>query len=194
MTGRTEPRGLRWGAVSWIGILLAIGVVQLVRAQWFDAGVFFAVSTVLVADSLRGGTATGERPASTRSASTRWVPAAAIAVGAIACALPRHSPPMQALVCAAGIAAVLYAWPQRGPSARPWPDGARRLARAWAIIVVAGCLWELSQFVVGLRSPQRPAYALSDLLDPVLSTWLGRFAFIALWLAGGVFLLLRGRR
>lgn len=60
--------------------------------------------------------------------------------------------------------------------------------------MILGCLWELAQFIIGLVHPQDPAYALSDLLDPLLATWPGRLAFIALWLAGGCFLVRRGRR
>jgi hypothetical protein len=60
--------------------------------------------------------------------------------------------------------------------------------------MVLGCLWELAQFILGLTRPGDPAFALSDLLDPLLAAWPGRLVFILLWLAGGCFLLLRGRR
>ena len=184
-----SPRRVRWGPVAWVGVLLAIGAVQLVRAQWFDAVVFVGVSAALAVGAVRSsGTRASGGPG------VRWVWAAAAAVGALACAVPRHSPLMQALVCLVGAAALLLAWRRGSAPAEPWPRGLRRLGWAWGAIVILGCLWELAQFIIGLVHPQDPAYALSDLLDPLLATWPGRLAFIALWLAGGCFLVRRGRR
>lgn len=191
---------LRWGAAAWIGILLAIGAVQAVRAQWFDAAVFFAIAAVLLIEALgrrKGERRTGERPTGERWRAvpqTRWVRVAAVGAGAVACIVPRHSLLMQLIVCAVGASAILIAWPGTERAQGPWTPGMRRLAWSWAVIVVAGCLWELAQFIIGLRHPASAAFALSDLLDPLVSTWPGRAVFIALWLSGGVFLASRGRR
>lgn len=191
------PRGVRWGPATWIGILLAIGAVQVVRAQWFDAAVFFAVSLVLAVDAMRGRPRDRSRgeSQSRRNAppGAQWVLAVAAVVGVVACVLPRQSLAMQVLVCAAGAAAVLVAWPRRSLPTAPWPPGPRRLAWSWAVILVVGCLWELAQFILGQMFPQDPAFALSNLLDPILSTWPGRLVFVVLWIAGGFFLVRRGR-
>lgn len=219
-----EPlqRRIRWGAVSWIGILLAIGVVQLVRAQWFDAAVFLVVSLVLAVDagraSWRGGAQSGLQSGrrggsedDSRGASQMswtWLAAVAAVVGVTACIVPRYSLVMQVLVCATGAAVILFVWlrgsdpqsldPQsaawRGSRvAGPWPPGLRRLTRVWAVILIAGCLWELAQFILGLIAPLQPAFALSNLLDPLVSTWPGKAVFVALWVVTGFFLVRRGR-
>lgn len=186
---------MRWGAGAWIGILLAIGVVQAVRAQWFDAGVFFAVSVVLVVDVARTASRRSAPDPATGTVRGPWVLIAAVAAGLTACILPRHSVPMQVLVCAVGLAVILLAWRRgNGEPGGSWPPGLRRLALAWSLLVVAGCIWELAQFLIGLRHPSRPAFALSDLLDPLLSTAPGKIVFVALWIAGGAYLLRRGRR
>jgi hypothetical protein len=65
---------------------------------------------------------------------------------------------------------------------------------AWSVILVAGCLWELAQFIVGRIAPTQPSFALSDLVDPLLDVPLGKAVFAMAWLACGAFLVLRGRR
>ena len=185
---------MRWGAGSWIGILLAVGVVQAGGGQWVDAGVFFSGSAGLLLDLARPpsqipGASVRGLPAE------RWVVPGAALVGIAACVVPRHSVQMQLLVCAAGLAAILVAWRRgSGSPSGPWPRGLRRLAGAWSIVLVAGCIWELAQFLIGLRHRDGPAFALSDLLDPILATAPGKAVFVGLWIAGGAYLLRGGRR
>jgi len=177
-----------WSAAAWIGIVVAIGAVQIVREQWFDAAVLLCAALAL---SVAAATGAGRRTA-TLSART-----AALCLGALGLAAalsPRHSLLMQLLVCAAGGVAILFAWPQRALPDRAWTPGQRRLAIRWALIVIAGCLWELGQFVAGRLHPERPAYALSDLLDPLMARVPGQAVFVIAWTALGAFLMLRGRR
>ncbi|MGB3374900.1 MAG: hypothetical protein WBA87_07155, partial [Microbacterium sp.] len=68
-----------------------------------------------------------------------------------------------------------------------------KLAVAWTVILIIGCLWELAQFIVGLIAPQQPSFALSDLIDPLLGTAIGKAVFAGAWLSCGAFLVLRGR-
>lgn len=93
-----------------------------------------------------------------------------------------------------GAAVLALAWMRGRSAVTYWSPGLRYLAWAWGVSIVGGCVWELSQFIIGLRHPQGLAYPLSDLLDPVLASWLGRAAFITLWLGLGGYLLSRGRR
>lgn len=179
--------------MSWVGVLLAIGVVQLVRAQWFDAAVFLGVAALLAIDTIRRPTGDRGPARSFATPDRRWLWGGAALVGVLACLSPRHSPLMQLLVCAVGVAALALAWLRGSAPAAPWSPGLRRLGWAWGTIVILGCLWELAQFIVGLVHPQDPAFALSNLLDPLLASWPGRVVFIALWVAGGCFLVRRGR-
>lgn len=173
---------------AWILILALIGAVQLLREQWFDAALFFVAATVLTLDALLG------RSRARPSGMPRLAIALLVLGGIVAAALPRHSPQMQALVCGIGLLAILTAWRQSSPVREIWPWGAVRLARLWAFVLIAGCLWELGQFLLGRARPAEPAYALSDLLDPSLSTGAGRALFALVWVAVGGFLLARARR
>jgi len=172
---------------------MAIGAVQLVRAQWFDAAVFLGVAGLLGIDTIRRPTADRSPRRPLAMPGRRWLWAGAALVGVLACLSPRHSLLMQLLVCAVGAAALALAWLRGSAQAEPWSPGLRRLGWAWGTIVILGCLWELAQFIVGLARPQDPAFALSNLMDPLLASWPGRVVFIALWAAGGCFLVRRGR-
>jgi len=181
-------RRIPWGPVAWIGILVAIGFVQLVRAQWFDAAVFLVVAAVLSLDAML------VRPRARAGGPARLVPILVVAAGAVAMTLPRHGTGMQLLLCGTGLVVLLLSWRQTAVSGEPWAPGQARLARIWALIVVVGCLWELGEFLLGRARPGQPAFALSDLLDPLLSSGAGKAVFVIAWIAGGCFLVTRGRR
>jgi hypothetical protein len=173
------------GEFAWIAIVVAIGVVQVVRAQWFDAGVFAAAAVALAAD------ATGRLSAATsrRRVTVRVIVIACAIATVILSFLPRHSPAMIVAVVTLGVMTIALVWPR--PSRRDrWPHGVRVLAWWWAAILVTGCLWELAQFIIGLFVPSTDG-ALSDLLEPVLETPLGQFVCATAWVAVGLFLVLR---
>ena len=177
----------RWPTVCWVAILALIGVVQVVRAQEFDAVVFFAAAGLVIVS----------RRMPQRG--VRGMPARPLVIGAAIAAavmslLPRHSVPMMLAVLVTGAAAVVIAWRGSRTDRGRWPRVLRRLGVSWAVILVAGCVWELIQFIIGEIDPAQPSYALSDLVDPMLGTGLGRVVFIAAWLGCGVFLLRRGSR
>lgn len=208
----TAPR-LPWPVASWVFVLLAIGVVQIVRVQWFDAAVFFAAGLAVLADGLRshnGRAAASDTHARGDMAArwhTRvptgptpllWMSLAAGVGGAVMCVAPRHGTVMKIAVIAVGVATVGLAW--RG-AAVAHPRAATRLSRgivhlalAWALIVIAGCIWELAQFILGLVDPRATWFALSDLLNPAVATVPGRILFVVGWLALGLWLLRRGGR
>lgn len=182
-------RRIGWGSVAWLGILIAIGAVQVVRAQWFDAALFLGCAAVLAIDALRP--ARREAPAHPAG---RWLVVLVAGAALAAAFVPRQSIAMAVLLCLIGAAAILFAWPQTGAKRAPWPPALRRLAVAWSIILVVGCVWELAQFIAGRVSPSGSAFALSELLDPLLGTPVGTIAFVVLWAAGGLFLMRRGRQ
>lgn len=194
---RTPARGaLRpgWAVGCWLFVLLAIGIVQIVRLQWFDATVFFA-AVAGIALVATGTIAPGH---GSHRVTLPVISIVAAVLGAAAGALPRHGVLMQALVIAIGIAAVLLAASGRSVAhpaqATAFSRGIRRLALAWAIIVVLGCVWELIQFILGLVQPDAAWFSLSDLLNPLVATMPGKIVIVIAWLAGGVWLLRRGGR
>jgi len=183
-----------WPVWCWLFVLVAIGVVQIVRLQWFDAAVFFVAAF--------GAGVIGRRPAAAsapaRTVSLLVLSTMSAVLGAVLCFLPRHSAAMQAIVIAAGAVAVwlavfnrAVAHPDRSTGFGP---GIRRLALAWAVIVIIGCVWELVQFILGLLHPDAAWFALSDLLNPLAATVPGKIVLVVAWLAGGVWLLRRGGR
>lgn len=185
-----------WWPVVWIVVLLLIGAVQVLRVQWFDAAVFLAASALLAFDSVRGASRVHSGASRTfafraRSLRARCVWITAAFVGVAACLLPRHSIPMRVLVCAVGVTVIALAWAQGRGHVERWSPGLRRLAWVWGTLFVLGCVWELSQFLIGLN-PQITSYALSDLLNPFLATWAGKASFALLWLAFGAYLQRRG--
>jgi hypothetical protein len=180
-------RALRWPVVCWLIILVLIGIVQVVRGDVFDA-VAFAVAIVLVIASIL----LPQR--ARRGVHTNVIVITATVLAAAVALLPRHGPGMVAAVLVTGVVALIAGWAGTASAVRPWTPGLRRLAVAWAVILVAGCLWELVQFIVGRIAPTQPSFALSDLVDPLLDLPLGKAVFAMAWLACGAFLVLRGRR
>ncbi|MGB3732278.1 hypothetical protein [Microbacterium sp.] len=181
-----SARALRWPVVCWLIILALIGIVQVVRGDAFDA-VAFAVAIVLVIAGILMPQRAG------RHVHTSVVVITATVLTVTVALLPRHSAGMVAAVLVTGVVALIAGWAGTASAVRPWTPGLRRLAVAWAVILVAGCLWELAQFIVGRIAPTQPSFALSDLVDPLMDVPLGKAVFAMAWLACGAFLVLRGR-
>jgi len=183
-----------WPVWCWLFVLVAIGVVQIVRLQWFDAAVFFV--TTFGAGVIARRQAAAGAPAHTVSLLLLSTVSAVLA--AVLCLLPRHSAAMQAIVIATGAVAVWLAVPNRAVAHPDRPTGfgpgIRRLTLAWAVIVIIGCVWELVQFVLGLLHPDAAWFALSDLLNPLAATVPGKIVIVVAWLASGMWLLRRGGR
>lgn len=180
-------RAVSWPLACWVAVLVLIGLVQIVRAQWFDTAVFFGAALLVVL----GGRIP---PRGTGRLSPRTLALGAVPTGLALCLLPRHSVGMVVVITVVGLTAVVLSWPGAPAAPRPWTPALRRLAGVWIGLFVVGCLWELAQFLLGRLHPDDASYALSDLLDPVLDGAPGRILFVVVWLAGGVYLLRRGRR
>jgi hypothetical protein len=173
-----------------MAVLAAIGVVQVIRRQGFDTAMYALMVTLIFADV----TGRFRDRAHRRSLPLRVMMIVAAASGLVLAIAPRHGPVMMAAVVVVGVAAVTAAWPGPRDPATQWPRGLVRLAGAWALCVIAGCVWELGEFVATLIAPHQTADSLSDIANPALSTWVGQAAFAAAWLTVGVWLLRRGRR
>lgn len=180
-----RARAVRWPVVCWLVILVLIGAAQIVRAQWFDAAVFLA-ALVLMSISI-------VLPVRGHRIRSGVVVISATVLAVAAALLPRHGVGMVAAVLITGVLALVAAWPGAASARQAWSPGLRKLAVAWTVILIIGCLWELAQFIVGLIAPQQPSFALSDLIDPLLGTAIGKAVFAGAWLSCGAFLVLRGR-
>lgn len=178
-------------AAPWVAIVAIIAVVQVVRAEYFDAVVFGVAAVVLAVDVFAGPRIRARRPP------TWTLIAGAVLTGGVLAFAPRHGLVAGIVVIAIGVAAVAIAWPD--PVRDDAPSDPRRVtsaAIAWAVVAVATCLLELGSFLLGRETAQTKYThpALSDLLNPMLDAWGGTAVFAALWLAVGVLLLSRGRR
>ena len=192
-----HPRRLTLGALAWMAVVGLTGFVQLLRGQWGDAVIFGVALVLLIADAA-GLLRVGDRAARPGLG----VVGAGAALAALTLSLvPRHSVWMAVILIAIAFAAILVAWPDGSPASghrsRPresWPRALRGLAWSWAVIWIAGCLWELVQVTLGGSVPSgRELHpALSDLLDPLVATWPGQMLFAVCWAAIGVFLVRRG--
>jgi len=181
------------GGLAWLGILLAIAVVQLARGQWGDAAIFAVAGVLLIAEST-GLLSMLERIA--RPGIDVVVVGAAVAALALTLA-PRHSVTAGAAMIGVGVAALTAAWPpsrstERAPIA--WPSAVRRLAWSWTVVWLVACFWEVAQVTLGGSTPGgRAAHpALSDIVNPLLDLPLGKVVFVVAWVALGVFLVRRG--
>jgi hypothetical protein len=168
-------------ALPWIGILVIIGTVQLIRDAPVDSIIFAVVAVLIVLDAVGVLPQPPAIPASfvgardRRERSPRW----------LACA-PRH-----------GLLAGVVVSRGRHRSGRDRLVASRRLgtprqahgaccaARLWASVTVVLCLWELSSFLLGPgnRGHKNAHPAVSDLLDPAIDSWPGRIVFVAVWVA-----------
>ncbi len=183
-----------WAPLAWLTVLVLTGAVQLVRGALSDAVIFGAAAAVLAGERLGLLPLLDRMPRASRA--PLLVGAAAAAV--VLCLAPRHSLAAGLAMGGVAIGVLAAAWPppRALESAHgPWPRALRLLGWGWAIIWIAGCLWEVRQVTAGAAvAAGRTRYpALSDLLDPVLNTVVGKVVFVVLWLGAGLFLLHRAR-
>jgi NADH:ubiquinone oxidoreductase subunit 6 (subunit J) len=177
-------------ALPWIAILVTIGVVQVIRDAPVDAVIFGTVAIALTLDAV--GIFSAGRPI--RAPLTVVLIGAAIAGVALVLA-PRHSVLAGVIVVIVGVVAVVLAW-SNGP-ARARDD--RRILRGsilWATVTVALLLLEFVSFLTGRfdANAKLTHPAISDLLDPLVDSWPGKIAFLAVWLLGGVAFVRAGKR
>ncbi|MCU1507120.1 MAG: hypothetical protein JWP05_2089, partial [Microbacteriaceae bacterium] len=202
---RTTERAptLRRLVEPWTLILVITGLFQLLRGAPVDAAFFLAIAALLMADAAGllwfAGTGLPRRG---------LIVVTAILLGLLLVLVLRHGAAAGIVVGAAGVGLLALAWspspPPQSPAsraARPVsarvlaarPGGISRSAIAWTAIAIAGCLWEVVSFLLGLPSPAAEAEhpSISILLDPVLDTSEGRIGFLAVWLIVLVWLLRR---
>lgn len=175
-----------------VPMLLAATVVHVVRRDVFDTVLFAGTALLIVWDARRSARVGAGSPG---RVGHRWVVAAGMTGCAAVVALaPAATVGARAALISLGLAAgalVLV-----GPRAAGTAETAARVGRGWmvwAVIGLAACLWELSAFISQQVWPADEAAhpAVSDLLGPLLATWLRRFVFLLLWLGAGWWLLVQ---
>jgi hypothetical protein len=184
VTGETTRRSRVLRASPWLVILVLIGSVQWFRGQPFDTTLFLVAAAVLLIDAfgyLRW------RVRSPRA--THGVVIAVVAViGVVLLTAPRHGVLDGVTLVVLGLLVLPFAWASR-PQASFTP-AVRRAAFAWAVVVVAACVWELVNFIWGRVAPEQSSDhpSISDLLDPALDVVIWRGLFLVVWLGIGLLL------
>lgn len=178
--------------VLLVGTMALAGFVDGISDNWVHGAVLGGAAVAVWWDGAHPPTV---QPALLRHPLPRRS-AAALAVGALTYvvatgALLRYSWPLTLAVVGPGVAALALAW--RGPlRPRPVspPQGRRPLA-VWAVVFVAGGLWELGALLAqpSLEVGSHAHPTISYLMDGVLASWPGRSLTLAGWLALGWWLL-----
>jgi hypothetical protein len=187
--------------VVWI--LLAIAFFTSISGKPVDGVLMLIVAVGLAWDAGRralrhprpeGAPArTGQLPARRRRFVVIALVAAAVAYAGVVGSFSRYSWPATAGIIGLSTVVVLIGWHR---PAQGRPDGGRLPVAgtlAWLVVLVAGCLWELSSL---LQQPSltTDSYAhptISTLTDPLLATSPGRSVVLLAWVAFGWYLVER---
>jgi hypothetical protein len=195
-------------------ILLLIAFFTTISGKPLDGFLMLTVATLLVWDAARlrlaspAGRVGGSQAVPSRSATVMGAPAAraragwsrllsylpwlagGLAYAGVAGGFKRYSWPVTFAVVALGCLMVAIGW--QGPVRRRAALTGQALRRAWlwAVILVAGGVWELSSL---LQQPHltTDSYAhptISALTDPLLASHPGRSVALGAWLLIGWFL------
>jgi hypothetical protein len=194
--------GLR-APVVWV--LLAIAFFTSISGKPVDGVLMLIVAVGLAWDAGRRAlrhpeaekAPTPPRTAAPPGGRRRFAVIAMLAAGVVYAGVVgsfiRYSWPATAGIIALGTIMVLIGW--HGP-VRARPDGVRLPVAgtlAWLVVLVAGCLWELSSL---LQQPSltTDSYAhptISTLTDPLLAASPGRMLVLLGWIVFGCYLVKR---
>jgi hypothetical protein len=185
-------------------ILLAIAFFTSISGKPVDGVLMLIVAVALAWDARRRAGNGGQGQAAARqlrpptvSGRRRGLALAGLlacgaAYGVVVGSFSRYSWPATAGIVSLGTVVVLTGWqgPRRQRPARPLPVLGTAL---WAGLGVAGGLWELGALLAqpSLTTDSAAHPTISTLTDPVLTSWGGRSAVLAAWLALGWFLVER---
>ncbi len=179
----------------WLVLCLVMALLQFIRGAYPEAVIFTVLPVVLIIDGLGLARRLPSRD--------RWLPPTpvlaiiAVAVGVPLAAAPRYSTALAVIIGAAGVLALIMAWPAsrtpRIPAADPALDRGRV---AWAAVCILACAFEVGAYLLSRTGvgAQLAFPAVSDLVGPLLDTDPGRLAFAAAWVCGGIALLRRAWR
>ena len=211
--GPPRPAGRTLAALTGfrapvVWILLAIAFFTSISGKPVDGVLMLIVAIGLAWDAGRrprdGGRSgpaeagPGQAGEASRAGSRRRLLVVALLAGGVAYAgvvgsFTRYSWPVTAGIIGLGTVVVIIGW--HGPLRRRPDRGRLPVAGtlAWAVVLVAGCLWELAALLLQ-PSITTDSYAhptISTLTDPVLASSPGRAVVLAAWLAFGWYLVER---
>ncbi|SEC50545.1 hypothetical protein SAMN04489806_3081 [Paramicrobacterium humi] len=187
--------------LPWLTALVLVGVFQIIRGTWDDVLIF----AIALACAL--WQAVHRDPPDRRISGVpplNGLVTAAIVVGVLLVLLPRHSIAAGVVIVIIGAAgltvALLGGWPAEPTSstlASREPRPALRTAMvAWGCIVLVAGLWEATAYLTWkwglLADGVMPS--ISDVVDPLLDTVVGKIVFVGVWITTGVAVLRRGPR
>lgn len=179
-----------------VSILVLIVITQFMRPSPRD-GILFAVPAVAVAiDAVCPLPALPSLPPGRSRVGLLTV----LVVAVVLVLTPRYGPADMLALALLGLATATTAWGNTDRFAAAWaqlPTCRRRPVRragiAWAIVLLTLALWELTAFLLGVAAPPEVTTppSVSGALDPFFSDFLSRVVLVALWAAGGAYLLHR---
>lgn len=186
---RPEPR---WRVLvePTLLILVAAGIVHIVRRNAFDITLFFGTAVLIVVDRLRRppqAVTAGPRRLSGRR---RALVAGCFALYSIVAGQWQIDTwPMRTAMIIPGLvfAVILTVRP-------PVEPPSLRIGKGWIVWVAVGvaiALWELTSFLQQ-PNPIDDSYAhptISAIVEPRLDYWWGRAVFLLLWVSAGFWLL-----
>lgn len=163
-------------------VVLLTGAVHVARDNVVDVLVFLSAAALMV---LLPGRDRGPRPRPRWLERPWWVAVAVVLLAVVVGTTPRTSAAAQAGLAAVGVVALAVTL--RAGRGAPTAPAVVRRPWVWAVVVVAGCVLELGNFLTQADAqtgnPEHPT--LSALVDPLLEGALPRAVVAAAWLVAG---------
>lgn len=178
-----------WRVVSEpaVAALLLATIAHVARRNVTDIVLFLGMAGVIAMD--RVGGFRESRRIELPAVRPRAVVAGAIGYGLVILPLVRGGGLMRVALAAPGLAALLILLSGR-TGVRPLPPPGRGWV-VWPVIAVAGCLFELANFLTQAdgTTPNHAHPVLSDIVEPWLASGASRAVFCAVWVVIGWWLL-----
>jgi hypothetical protein len=180
-------------------ILVAAGIVHVIRRNAFDITLFFGTAVLIVLDRWRRPPQIATTRPPRLPGRQRVLVAGGFALySIIAGQWQLDTWPMRTAMIIPGLAfaVILAVRPPVEPASAPLPQGrgASEIGKGWivwAALAVAIALWELTSFLQQ-PNPIDDSYAhptISAIVEPRLDSWWGRAIFLLLWVSAGFWLL-----
>jgi len=180
---------LKRGFSYWTLAFLITTLLQVFRGSPLDALVFSSGTIILLISSFYPKV---HLPGKWFDLVGRWVGVLAFVLLVVFYLIPRHDIWMAYILWAMLPLVLALAWvgPHHAPRmSDPRLHRAQHIWIEWALIV---CFWEYAANIIGQFAASNESFpTISLVMDPIMDTHIGKFAFIAAWLWMGYNLLFR---